>query len=273
MTDETAASAVNDARDPGPSGVPLGERLAAMLGRAGTPLADASRWFLTVVGTESLTPRMRRIALRGEGVGSMAYAAGQDLMFRIPTVPGAVGHRRYTIRMLERDRDIVSVDALIHGEGAGSRWMETAAPGDEVEAIGPRGAIRLDAAAPWHCFLGDDSAVPATLAMIEALPAGAHATAFLEVDDDNRDQAFVAPPAASVDLAWLDRGGAAPGHATVLVDELARLELPPGPGHAYLAGEAKTVRALRAALLGRGLAADRISFKAYWTLGKESDGT
>ena len=44
--------------------------------------------------------------------------------------------------------------------------------------------------------------------------------------------------------------------------------LPAGHGHAYLAGEARVVLALREALATRGLAPEQISAKAYWGLGK-----
>jgi NADPH-dependent ferric siderophore reductase len=44
--------------------------------------------------------------------------------------------------------------------------------------------------------------------------------------------------------------------------------LPAGHGHAYLAGEARAVLALREALAARGLAPEQISAKAYWGLGR-----
>ena len=43
---------------------------------------------------------------------------------------------------------------------------------------------------------------------------------------------------------------------------------PPGAGHAYLAGEARLVLALREALAARGLPGDQVSPKAYWGLGR-----
>jgi NADPH-dependent ferric siderophore reductase len=46
------------------------------------------------------------------------------------------------------------------------------------------------------------------------------------------------------------------------------VSLPPGTGHAYLAGEAKLVLALREVLAGRGMQAGQVSPKAYWGLGR-----
>ena len=40
----------------------------------------------------------------------------------------------------------------------------------EVDVVGARGKISL-VAAPWHLFAGDETYIPATFAMLEALPA------------------------------------------------------------------------------------------------------
>ncbi len=74
--------------------------------------------------------------------------------------------------------------------------------------------------------------------------------------------------AAGADLTWLHRLGRPAGDPAALVAAAARVALPPGPGHAYLAGEARVVLALREALGARGLAPQQISPKAYWGRGR-----
>jgi NADPH-dependent ferric siderophore reductase len=44
--------------------------------------------------------------------------------------------------------------------------------------------------------------------------------------------------------------------------------LPAGPGHVYLAGEARAVLALRDVLRDRGLGDGQVSPKAYWGRGR-----
>src|SRR5947199_365241 len=56
-----------------------------------------------------------------------------------------------------------------------------------------------------------------------------------------------------------------PGQGMILVVAVA---LPPGRGHAYLAGEATVVLRLRETLAARGLAQEQISPKAYWGRGR-----
>jgi NADPH-dependent ferric siderophore reductase len=69
-------------------------------------------------------------------------------------------------------------------------------------------------------------------------------------------------------VRWLHRQGRPAGEAGALVAALGETALPDGPGHVYLAGEARVVLALRDALQERGLAPEQISAKAYWGRGR-----
>jgi NADPH-dependent ferric siderophore reductase len=248
-----------------PAPAELSDRLLALVGKPGGPLEDASLWAMEVVRAADLTPTMRRIELTSPGLDLLRYRPGQDLMFRIAVEGGAVTNRRYTIRTFDRDRATVTCDMLLHGNGPGARWAAAARPGDRIDAIGPRGKIWVESA-DWHWFLGDESAVPATLAMLEDLPPTATALALLDVATPGEEQAFVRRPTATVEVMWLHRDGAAPGGslAAALVDR----PLPPGTGRAYLAGEAHEMRALREQLLGLGFDAGYIAAKSYWTRGR-----
>jgi NADPH-dependent ferric siderophore reductase len=118
----------------------------------------------------------------------------------------------------------------------------------------------------WHLFAGDFSALPAYFAMAGSLPAGQRATVILEVPGPADEQELKA--AADVELTWLHADGRPPGDPAALAAALADVTLPPQAGHAYLAGEARLVLALREALAARGLPADQVSPKAYWGLGR-----
>jgi NADPH-dependent ferric siderophore reductase len=64
------------------------------------------------------------------------------------------------------------------------------------------------------------------------------------------------------------RDGRPAGDPSALAAAVADVPLPPQAGHAYLAGEASLVLALREVLAARGLGGDQVSPKAYWGLGK-----
>src|SRR5262249_5566046 len=126
------------------------------------------------------------------------------------------------------------------------------------------------ATADWHLFIGDESALPATFVMTEALSAGSAATLVLEVPEEGDEQDL--PAAASTHISWLHRLGAPAGDPSALAAEAAEVELPPGRGHAYLLGEARVVSRLREVLAARGLGQDQMSPKAYWGRGRANAG-
>ena len=157
---------------------------------------------------------------------------------------------------------------VLHGDGPAAAWAASVQPGGRIEAIGPRGKVTVDAGADWHLFAGDDSAVPASLAMAESLADPDRAIVILEVDGPDDQQQALTSRRAEIPVRWLHRAGADPASAGHLVAALESVDLPDGRGHAYLAGELGVVAAMRAALLGRGLTAEQISAKPYWRSGR-----
>ena len=69
-------------------------------------------------------------------------------------------------------------------------------------------------------------------------------------------------------MIWRHRGERRAGDPAALAEEVAGFALPPGQGHAYLAGEARLVQALREILTARGMEPGQLSPKAYWGRGK-----
>lgn len=223
---------------------------------------------LELVAAGMLTPAMRRLRFSGDRLAEINPFPGQDLMVAVPAEGHAHFRRRYTIRKLDRSAPEVVLDVVLHGHGPGGAWAGAIRPGDHVEAIGPRGKIGLAAGAGWHLFCGDESALPAALTMIEALPAGARAVAVLEVGGPEEEQEPEVPRCEAT-VHWLHRTGE-PGTGTLLEDALAELALPAGHGHAYVFGEHRQVAACRTVLLGRGFEAADIDHKSYWRRGAEN---
>ncbi|HTS99728.1 MAG TPA: siderophore-interacting protein [Streptosporangiaceae bacterium] len=234
------------------------------------PLASTTRLDFEVVESARLTPHMQRLTLTAPQLDGFGYLPGQDVMLLVAAEGNRPVRRRYTIRALDAAARRLTVDIVRHGDGPGERWVASARPGDRIEGIGPRGKITISAAADWHLFLADESALAATFAMTEALPAGRAATLVVEVPEESDEQDLSS--AAATRISWLHRLGAPAGDPALLAAEAAEVELPAGRGHAYLFGEAKVVLRLREILTARGLAEDQISPKAYWGRGRANAG-
>jgi NADPH-dependent ferric siderophore reductase len=237
---------------------------AALVARLGD---DVSVWDLEVTESVDLTPTMRRIRCTAPGLESFSYLPGQDLMLSVPA-GSAFFRRRYTIRSFDPSGPTVDLDFVLHGDGPAATWAASVKPGGHIEAIGPRGKVTVDAGAAWHLFAGDDSAIPASLAMAESLPDPALALVVLEVEGVDDQQVAHGADGREVTVQWVHRSGGDPASGAQLIAAVEALALPPGRGHAYLAGELTVVSALRTTLLGRGLEAEQISAKPYWRAGR-----
>ena len=220
------------------------------------------RYDLECVDVQMLTPTMRRIKLHADDLTSFSHEAGQDLMLTIAADKRSIVRRRYTIRMFDQIAAVVAIDVVLHGDGPGARWAAAVAPGDRVEAIGPRGKVSVVDGAEWHLFVGDESFLPAAFAMAESADTPVPKLLVLEVGSTVDEPP--APEVPGLSLQFVHRGGVSAGRSTLLGDELRTITLPSGVGHAYVSGELQVVAGIRSVLLEHGLTPEQISPKPYW---------
>ncbi|NGN64290.1 siderophore-interacting protein [Streptomyces sp. A7024] len=244
-----------------------------------------------VVRTERLTPHMVRLVLGGEGLAGFGAGEYTDhyikIVFPLPDVtypepfdmaqireefPRAEWPvtRTYTVRSWDPELLELTVDFVVHGdEGLAGPWADKAVPGDEVLFLGPGGAYAPNPDADWHLLAGDESALPAIAAALEAMPAGAKVHCFVEVADREERQPLPAP--AGADITWLFRNGMPVGAA--LVDAVRTLDFPEGRVHAFVHGEAGMVKQLRRHLrVDHEIPREQLSISGYWRLGHNEDG-
>jgi NADPH-dependent ferric siderophore reductase len=222
---------------------------------------------LEVVEVGDLGRSMRRIRLTGAALANFEYRVGQDVMLVLGGTPDRPLSRRYSIRSLDRQTRLLELNIVVHGvEGPGARWAAGTQVGDRVDGVGPRGKVFLDPDADWHLFLGDESAAPASLNMLEALPETVPGVAYLEVASHADELPTGASGAHTV--RWLQRGDTPATASTLLVEAITTAELPAGRGHVYIAGEVQVVADVQRAALARGLAPDQVYGKAYWGRGR-----
>ena len=130
----------------------------------------------------------------------MPTGAGKSLCYQLPVT------RTYTLRRADARCQQVDIDFVVHGDkGIAAPWAVRAEPGDLLTLSGAGGAYRPDPGSDWHLLAGDESALPAICAAIEALPAGARGIVYLETSDPG--EYLDAPPPSGVQVTWLHRPG------------------------------------------------------------------
>ncbi|MGY1843752.1 siderophore-interacting protein [Modestobacter sp. SYSU DS0875] len=219
--------------------------------------------------------------------------------------------RTYTVRDARPELGEVDVDVVLHGiddghAGPAASWAAAAVPGDRVVLLGPdrpgtgrAWGVEWAPPADGTLFLaGDETAVPAISAIVEALPAGRRTIAVLEVPVAGDVLSLTVP--AGVEVRWLVRGGRARGEALGPAVHAALCELgvaKPTAGqepedvdlesgilwevpeagadgcYAWLAGEAGMVKKLRRRLVrDLGVPRTSVAFMGYWRIGAAEGG-
>lgn len=234
-----------------------------------------------VLRAERIAPQMVRVVFEVDGFAVGPFTDSyvklqfprEDVVYPEPfdlgeiraTLPRDQWPRTRTYTVRRWDGRELWIDFVVHGdEGVAGPWAAKAQPGDVLHFAGPGGGYAPDPDADWHLMAGDESAWPAIAASVEALPAGAVAKVFVEVDGAEDEH-----PVPGV--TWLHRNGRRRGEA--LVEAVRALDFPPGDVHVFVHGEANAVKALRGHLrLERRIPRERMSISGYWRLGADEDG-
>ncbi len=242
---------------PNESSIELAERLGAMAR------------VCEVVQSTQLSASVREVVLGGPAT-VLTGVAGSDVMIQVENSAGKLVRRRYSVRAADHDLDRFTLWITTGHDGPGSAWARHASPGDHVDVIGPRGKITLDEAADWHLFVGDSTGLAAFYRLAQSIEAPGRAIFIVEID--HPDDALTADFAEGLGVTgiFVDRQSRLRNDAAGLLSGLAAFAFPPDVGHAYLFGEFTTLKAVRFALLDRGLDEGAISVKAHWRTGRDN---
>ncbi|RSD11465.1 siderophore-interacting protein [Amycolatopsis eburnea] len=178
--------------------------------------------------------------------------------------------RNYTIRR-SRPGEIDLEFALHDGDAPAASWARQARPGDPAGVFDLGVSYLPPPGVPWQLLAGDESAVPAILAILDHAPAGLVAEVFLEVPSAADVREVEAP--AGVRVHWLPRARAGDRPGELALAALVGADLPPGPAYAWVAGEAALATGARRHLVReRGWAKGDIAFLGYWRHGRAAPG-
>lgn len=247
---------------------------------------------LEVVERIRLTPHLVRIIAGGPGIAAVVENGFTDSYTKMHFAPREArltppydmeklraelplellpSVRTYSIRRFDLSNGQIWIDFVTHGdEGIAGPWAAHAQPGDPVVLGGIGGGYAPDETADWHLLVGDESAIPAIASALEAMPADAVGTAFLEVQNESEQLEMSHPD--GIDVRWLHRGDGAAGETTLLIDAVRALSWREGRVQVFAHGERGAMKLLRPHLTEeRGVDRAQLSLSAYWALGRKED--
>ena len=236
-----------------------------------------------VVGVEWLTPGLVRILFSGEGLVTIPPLECTDHYIKFFFPPAGAGYswpfdpahlretlppeqwpvtRTYTIRSFDRVSNVMAVDFVVHGdEGLAGPWARGATPGDRIGFRGPGGKFVPDPSVASHLLVGDEAAVPAIAATLEALAPDAVAEVFVEVDGEEYQPPL--PVTSRTTVNWIHRRGHS--HGVTLAEAVRSAPLASGTVQAFVHGNAHMVKDLRRYLfVERGMDKSQVSISGYW---------
>ncbi|MGA6160815.1 siderophore-interacting protein [Stenotrophomonas sp. NPDC087984] len=253
---------------------------------------------LTVQANEQVSPHFQRVSLGGGDVQYLEQSGFDQsgrLFFADPGNDDVVlptserwmlqhtltsGRRRprvrtYSIARYHPGQPAFDLEICLHEQDGpaapGTAWALAAQPGDQVAVLDEGYSYQPAAGTEWQLLIGDESALPAILAILadstDALPT----EVFLEVPTDE-DIRHDVSTSAQTTIHWLPRSNSAettvkPGSLALQASKNARL--PQGPFYTWAAGEAALVTGIRRHLVGeRGVDRSAISFRGYWRHGR-----
>ena len=177
--------------------------------------------------------------------------------------------RTYTVQEYDAEHRRLTIDFVHHGDtGVAGPWAANARPGDGLQLMGPGGAYTPDPDADWHLMVGDEAVLPAISASLARIPAGVPVHVLVEVDGPADEVALETP--GDLHLTWLHRRA---DDDDLLARAVRELDFPDGTVHAFVHGEAASVRAIRRHLLvDRGLPREALSISGYWKRDRTEEG-
>lgn len=229
----------------------------------------------TVLRTEPVAKDMVRVIVTGESLRELPELTNTDHYVKL--VFGDVT-RTYTVRWFDREINEMALDFVIHGaEGIAGPWAARAQAGDQVSFRGPGGKWRPAAQADAHLLVGDESAIPAIAAALDALADDAVVHVFVEVASAAHHQPLRETSGTTITWVHRDehktRDGRPLGYGEALTFTVMRAGVPAGNVEAFVHGNADMVKPLRRFLFKEvGMPREQVSISGYWRTGMDEDG-
>lgn len=219
-----------------------------------------------------------RLFIPGPTQGEIAIPTSERWRLQLGRVRSALRPRvrTYSIRRFGPEGTTFDVEVAVH-EGTdderaapGSTWALQARPGQKVGFLDEGLYYAPVQGATWQLLVGDESALPAILSILERSSAALPAEVFLEVPTSEDVRSDRALP-TSARIHWLPRDDAATKPGTLALQAVKDAQLPSGRFYTWAAGESALATGIRRHLVSdQGVPRSDVAFMGYWKHGRAS---
>ena len=223
-----------------------------------------ARWLMRqamVASVETLSDRFRLIGLEGEGLRAAAWRPGEKIQVK---VGGGLTARTYTPISWDACVGSTSILAWLHGEGPGSAWVRSLAPGQACQFIGPRASLDIADLKPLFVLFGDETSFGLASSLAGLRPHDAKNAFLFEVT--SADECAPVLGRLRVEASLFERR-AGDTHLEGVETQIERYAAA-ADVRFVLTGKAQSIQRIRRTLKGAGVGSARIFAKAYWAPGK-----
>lgn len=245
----------------------------------------------TVLRSEWLSPGMVRVHFGGDDLREIPALTFTDHYVKLLFAPAGADYRwpfdpeqiraelspahwpvtrTYTIRSFDPVAAEMAIDFVVHGDvGLAGPWAARAQAGDSLGFHGPGGAYAPDPEVRGHLLVGDEAALPAVAAALDALAEDAAADVFVEVAD--ADHEIPLRRTRHTTVTWVHRGDRPYG--APLAAAVRQMWSPSAEAQVFVHGNADLVKDLRRFLfVDHRLDRRRVSISGYWRTGFDENG-
>lgn len=214
---------------------------------------------MKVLEISNISPYIRKIRLEGD-ISRMNLQIGYANVIRVSETE----YRNYTISFHDAKEGIADIVFHIHGNGVGSRYIDSLNAGDELYLSSPRGRKEYDPNVKRQFIFGDETSLGLACSFLPVLRENRHQFQFyFELDEANQN----APQQLGLEnyTVFLKNG---------LFRDEKRISDLPGfrvtdwqGANFILTGNVRSVQAFRKVLKDTG--AGKILSQGYWLEGKK----
>lgn len=233
----------------------LGDTIETVFSRMITPV--------DIIGVEYLLPALKKIVMKGD-FSKMHFTPGNVIEFRVTDIE----FRHYTVSAFDKERQTCEMLIYLHDRGVGSKWAQNLKAGDRIGLMGPTSRIKYKIDYEAHFIFGDETSIGLMQFIVKETERHGHSYYCLaELNELNHR--WLETLGISAHIVEKEYAPAAKCAVEAIIEKPAGSWAQWSSAAFYLTGRAKSIQAVRKALVARGIAMKNIFTEPYWAEGKK----